>query len=167
MAKTPVKITRVTGLAGNNEKTSVMGDAKDAEKIAKATLEVARRFAEAVIKEEIETAYGLCANEFRGRTSVQQFVNRLEQSNGEYNGKPLDFRFHTITWIYADEAAREESNKEGDWPKETPKPNKRAIGFGWLTDSKTSEGEFGRYISFWVTEEAEGYRIAKFRQYDM
>jgi hypothetical protein len=167
MAKIPIKITRMTGLSGNKEWTSVKGDTKDAGKIATAMLDVVQRFTEAVIKEDIETAYGLCANEFRSGTSVQQFVNRLEQANNEYGGKPLEFRFHTITWVYADEPARQESNKEGDWPKETPKPNKRAIGFGWFTDNKTPEGESGRYICFWVTEEAEGYCVAKFEQYHM
>jgi len=37
---------------------------------------------------------------------------------------------------YCDEASRDRSNKDGDWPKETPKPNKRAIAFGWFTDQK-------------------------------
>ena len=68
-----------------------------------------------------------------------------------------------ITWIYADAASRKKSNVDGDWPKDTPKPNKRAlVGTFWLVDKSKKRG---RSVFFWVTEEAKGYRIAKFKQY--
>lgn len=159
--------TKIVGLTGNGEATTVLGDPKDAQAIAKATLDAVSRFAEAIVKQDIEMAYGFCANEFRCGTSVKQFVAKLAAADGEYNGKPLEFAIEHITWIYCDEASRQGSNKDGDWPKETPKPNKRAIGYGWFTDQKTNEGDFGRNFAFWVTEEAEGYRIAKFNQYHM
>jgi len=165
MAKAPIPQTEIAGLAGNKKSTSVLGDTKDAQKIANAMLDVVKRFTDAIIRQDIETAYGLCANELRSWMSVKGFVTELEKADSEYNGKPLTFEFKRITWIYCDEPSRDRSNKDGDWPKETPKPNKRAIGFGWFTDQTNEEGEFGRNIAFWVTEEPDGYCIAKFKQY--
>ena len=165
MAKAPIPQTEIVGLAGNDESTSVLGDTKDAQKIAKATLDVVKRFTDAIINQDVEAAYGLCANELRSWMSVKRFVTELDKADSEYNGKPLAFSFERIGSIYCDAPSRERSNKDGDWPKETPKPNKRAIGFGWFTDQKNEEGEFGRNIAFWVTEEADGYCIAKFQQY--
>jgi hypothetical protein len=44
-----------------------------------------------------------------------------------------------------------------------PKPNKRAtVGTFWFTEPAKN---VGRWVFFWVTEEPEGYRIAKFQQY--
>jgi len=156
----------VTGLVpGSDDDTYVLGDVDEARKIAERSLDVARRFSEAIIKRDIETAYALCANEFRCSFGIKRFVSNLEKADGEYSGKPISYTLKHITWIYADEASRKQSNKEGDWPKETPKPNKRAYVGGWWTAQKTKEGEFGRSVFFWVTEEPEGYRIAKFKQY--
>ena len=165
MAAMTTPKTRIAGLAGNDESTSVLGDPKDAQKIATATLDVVKRFTDAIIKQDIETAYGVCATELRTGLDLKRFVGELDKADSQYNGKPLAFSFECITWIYCDEASREGSNKDGDWPKETPKPNKRAVGFGWFTDQKNDEGEFGRNIAFWITEETGGYRIAKFKQY--
>jgi hypothetical protein len=145
--------------------TFVLGDLDEARKIAEHSLEVVQQFCEAVIREEIETAYGLCAKELQLRMSLQQFVARLAKADDEHGGKPISYFPERITWVYADEASREESNKEGDWPKNTPKQNKRALVGGWLTAQMTAEGEIGRSVFFWVTEECEGYRIAKFKQY--
>jgi len=156
----------VKGLVpGTTNDTSVLGDVAEARNIAERSLDVVRRFSEAIIKQDIETAYGLCANEFRCSFGIKRFVTDLQTADEQYSGKPISYTPQRITWIYADEASRKESNKEGVWPKDTPKPNKRALVGGWWTAQKTSEGEFGRSVFFWVTEEAEGYRIAKFRQY--
>lgn len=164
-----LKITdakNVKGLVpGNNNGTYVLGDEAEARKIAHQSLEVVRRFSEAVIKQDIETAYGLCANELRCWMSVKRFVTELDKADAEYGGKPISYCLERITWIFADDAFRKKSSKDGDWPKETPKPNKRAMVGGWWTAQKTAEGELGRSVFFWVTEEAEGYRIARFQQY--
>jgi hypothetical protein len=152
-------------IPGNNKETFVLGDIAIARKIGERSLDVTRRFSDAVIKQDIETAYALCANEFRCSFGVKRFVTDLRKADEEYGGKPISFTPERITWIYADEHFRKESNKAGDWPKETPKSNKRALVGGWWTAQKTAEGEFGRSVFFWVTEEAEGYRIAKFKQY--
>jgi hypothetical protein len=156
----------VKGLVpGKTTDTFVLGDVPGARKIAERSLEVVGQFSEAIIKQDIETAYGLCANEFRCSFGLKRFVTDLERADKQYEGKPIAWHPERITWIYEDEASRSESNKEGDWPKETPKPNKRALVGAWWTSRKAPEGDFGRSLFFWVTEESEGYRIAKFKQY--
>ena len=164
MAKIPIPKTQIIGLAGNDESTNVLGDPKDAHKIAAATLDVVKQFVEAIIKQDVETAYGLCANELRGWMSIKRFVSALDESDTEFEGKPIEFSVESITWIFCDDSSRQSSNKEFEWPKDTPNPNKRSFVQGWITHLKNSEGDFGRQIEFWVTEETEGYRIAKFKQ---
>ena len=155
--------TEVIGLARNTESTSVLGDPQAAKHIAGASLEVVQRFSKAVFRRDIETAYALCANEQRVNMSLKQFMNKLSWADSHYGGPALDLLVERIGGIYADTASRKRSNTDGDWPKETPKPNKRAyVGTFWLTDKKQ---KCGRWVLFWVTEEAEGYRIAKFKQY--
>ena len=163
MAKASIPETDIKGLAGNKESTSVLGDPKDAKKIAKQSLDVVQRFSKAVFKQDIETAYGLCANELRTWMSVKRLVTELQKADSEFGGPPVDLMVERITWIYADEPSRQRGNSDGQWPKDTPKPNKRAlVGTFWYTDQKKQKG---RWVFFWVTEEAEGYRIAKFSQY--
>jgi hypothetical protein len=155
--------TEIVGLAGNKECTSVIGDPKDAKTIAKRSLDIVRRFSKAVFRQDIESAYKLCANELRTVMSVKQFVTEVNRSDSRFGGPAVDLIVERITWIYADTASRKKSNSSGDWPKGTPKPNKRALVVTfWFTDKKTKQG---RWVFFWVTEESEGYRIAKFKQY--
>lgn len=155
--------TEMVGLAGNKESTSVLGDPTDAKVIAKHSLDVVRRFSKAVFTQDIEKAYGLCANELRTGRSVKQFFTDLQKADTRYGGPAVDLMVERITWIYADEASRRRSNTDGHWPKETPKPNKRAlVGTFWIVDTKTKRG---RWVFFWITEESDGYRIAKLNQY--
>lgn len=153
----------IVGLAGNKEPTTVVGDPKAARKIARQSLDAVRRFSKAVFAQDIETAYGHCANELRTRLNAKRFVTELQKADAEFGGPAVDLKVERITWIYADDASRQRSNSNGDWPKDTPKSNKRAlIGAFWFTNKKEQRG---RWIFFWVTEEADGYRIAKFNQY--
>ncbi len=155
--------TEVVGLGDNKETTAVIGDPKDVKTIAKASLDVVRRFSKAVFKQDIESAYKLCANELRSVMSVEQFVAGLKRSDSRFGGPAVGLVVERITWIYADAASRKKSNASGDWPKDTPKPNKRAlVGTFWFVDTKQKRG---RSVFFWVTEESEGYRIAKSKQY--
>lgn len=155
--------TEIIGLAGNKESTSVLGDTKEAKGIAKASLDVVCRFSKAVFKLDIESAYKLCANELRCIMSVEQFVATLKRADSRFGGAAVELVVEHIPWIYADAASRKRSNVDGDWPKETPKPNKRAlVGTFWFVDKSQKRG---RSVFFWITEEAEGFRIAKFKQY--
>jgi hypothetical protein len=163
MAKSKIPETDIDGLAGNDEFTTVLGDPKDARGIAERSLDVVRRFSEAVFKKDLETAYGLCANELRTWMSVKRFFTELQKADAQFGGPAVDLMIERITWIYGDEPSRQRSNSDGQWPKETPKSNKRAlVGTFWFTDKQERQG---RWVFFWVTEEAEGYRIAKFSQY--
>jgi hypothetical protein len=155
--------TEIIGLAGNKESTTVRGDPKRAKRIANQSLDVIQRFSKAVFKQDIGTAYGLCANELRAWMTVKRLFTELQKADAELGGPAVDLIVERITLIYADEASRQRSNSDGRWPKDTPKSNKRAlVGTFWLTDKKQ---QHGRWVFFWVTEEAEGYRIAKFNQY--
>lgn len=155
--------TEIVGLAGNKEATTVIGDPKDAKAIARASLDVVQRFSKAVFRQDIETAYKLCADELRRIMSVEEFVAGLKRSDSRFGGPPVEVMVERITWIYADAAARKKSNASGDWPKDTPKPYKRAlIGTFWFTEPKKKRG---RSVFFWITEEPDGYRVAKFKQY--
>ncbi len=155
--------TEISGLAGNAESTTVIGDTKDAKKIAQHCLDIAQKFSAAVFKQDLASAYDFCASEFKSTTSQQEFVSSLKRANSRYGGPAVDWSVECITWIYADAKSRKKSNTSGDWPKLTPKPNKRAIVIGFWHVNK--EQKRGRSICFWVTEEGDGYRIAKFKQY--
>src|SRR5213076_13730 len=82
----------VKGLVpGTKTDTFVLGDVVIARKIAEHSLDLVCRFSEAVIKQDIETAYGLCANEFRCSFSVKRFVTDLQKADEQYSGKPISF----------------------------------------------------------------------------
>jgi hypothetical protein len=155
--------TEVVGLAGNKKSTTVVGAPKDAKVIAMQSLDVVQKFSRAVFKQDLEAGYKLCANELRTIMSVEQFAALLKSADSKYGGPAVDLIVENITWIYADAEARKKSNSSGDWPKATPKQNKRSlIAAFWLSDKELKSG---RSIFFWITEETEGYRIAKFKQY--
>jgi hypothetical protein len=163
MPKAKIPETDIVGLAGNDNSTTVLGDPKDARTIAKRSIDLVQRFSRAVFKQDLETAYGLCANELRTWMSVKRLFTELQKADEQFGGPAVDLMIERITWIYADEASRQRANSNGDWPKDTPKSNKRAlVGAFWFTDKAK---EHGRSAFFWVTEEADGYRIARFKQY--
>jgi hypothetical protein len=156
--------TEIQGLAGNLEHTSVWGDPKEARIIAQRAIDVVQRFSSAIFHRDIENAYGLCANELRNGMSVKRFITALDKADKNYGGRAVQCRIERVTHIEADELSREKSgNRRANWPKDTPKSNKRAtVGTFWFTDPAANKG---RWVSFWITEEAGGYRIAKFNQY--
>ena len=163
LKKSRIIETYIPNLAGNKESALVYGDPKNAKAIGKHALQVVQRFSEAVFKGDIETAYGLCANELREWMSVKRFLTELNKADRRFGGKAVACKVEHVGGIYADEPSREQGNSVRNWPKNTPKPNKRAtVGTFWFTDR---EANVGRWAYFWVTEEKEGYRIAKFNQY--
>jgi len=156
--------TEIQGLADNDEFTKVWGDPKEAKAIAGHAMDTVNRFSAAVFGDDIETAYGLCANELRGWMSVKRFITELDKADRQYGGKAVKCKIERVAHIEADAISREKSgNSRGNWPKDTPKSNKRAtIGAFWFTKPEENRG---RWVFFWITEEADGYRIAKFTQY--
>jgi hypothetical protein len=156
--------TEVQRLAGNDEYTTVFGNTKDAKRIATKAMRVVGSFSEAVFKEDLQTAYSLCANELRTWMSVKRFWTELAKADRRYGGRPVACKSERVSCIWADAVSRQKTpNTDSGWPKDTPKPNKRAtVGAFWFTNPVEN---VGRWIFFWITEEAEGYRIAKFNQY--
>jgi hypothetical protein len=156
----------VKGLVpGTSADTFVLGDLAEARRIAEHALEVAGRFSQAVIRQDFEAAHGCCADEWQRAAALKKFVADLRKADEKHAGAPIEWRPERITWIYADPAWRDESNREGDWPKDTPKQNKRALLSGWWTSATTADGDVGRSVFFWITEQADGYRVAKLKQY--
>jgi hypothetical protein len=155
--------TQVAGLAGNQEPTTVLGAPDAAPAIARESLELVHKFSAAVFSDDLETAYALCANELRSWMSVKRLHTELTRGDKRYGGKPLDCEIERIKCIYADQAAREKARADAGWPKDTPSMNRRAIVIAYWKTRSAEAG--GRWIAFWVTEEAEGYRVAKFTQF--
>src|SRR4051812_26184637 len=148
----------VKGLVpGTRTDTFVLGDLAEAKRIAEHALDVATRFSEAVIRQDPEAAYQYCADEWKKAAPLKKCIAELHKADEKYAGKPVAWRPERITWIYAEPTWREESNKEGDWPKDTPKQNKRALVGGSWTTGRTEQGESGRSVFFWVTEQTDGY----------
>jgi hypothetical protein len=164
---TTEEVQRVVGLVpGSDSTASVVGDIDEAKKIAVHSLVTVKQFSEAVIRGEIEQAYALCANELRTEMSLNRFAAELQKQDDEWGGKPIEYEPQRIVWVYASEMSRKRSNKDHDWPKSTPKPNKRAMLNGWWTTEKPAGARaVGRPLTFWVSEEEDGYRIAKFRPF--
>lgn len=164
---TAEEVRRVSGLVpGNDSVTSVAGDVEAARYIAIHALDVVKRFSEAVIGQDIEQAYALCANELRVAIGVDQFASELQKQDDQWGGKPIEYEPQRIVWVYESERSRKRSNKDHDWPTSTPKLNKRAMLNGWWTTEKPAGMRaVGRPLTFWVSEEEGHYRIAKFQPY--
>lgn len=162
MPKSIVPEKQIRLILGNKESTSVFGDPMAAKEIARCCVDVVDGFSKAVFRGDIETAYGLCTNELRTWMSVKRFVTILEKADSAFDGPAVDWVLEYVGAIWADEGARAQTSSEG-WPKDTPKSNRRGtVCAFWFTNREENEG---RWIFFYVTEEAGGYRIAKFNQY--
>lgn len=162
MPKTVVPEKHLRLVQGNEESTLVLGDPKAAKKIAKCCVDVVDGFSKAVFRGDVETAYGLCANELRTWMSVKRFVTILTTADSEFEGSAVDWALEYVAAIWADDGARAHTSSEG-WPKDTPKSNRRGtVCAFWFTNREANEG---RWVFFCVTEEPGGFRIAKFNQY--
>ncbi len=161
------EVQRIGGLVpGREAVASVVGDIDEARKIARQCLDVVSRFSEAIIRGAFDEAFALCASELRMATTLDRFADQLRRQDEEWDGKPIEYEPERVVWIYASEAARRRSNKDHDWPKATPKPNKRALVNGWWTTEKPPGSRpIGRPLTFWVSEEEDGYRISRFQPY--
>jgi len=152
--------TGVTDIIPGIGKTRVLGDVNVARAIAQQAVALVERFCHAVVHRDYPVAYGLCAAEFRARATLERFTELIAKGEEFAQGNFIDFSVDKITWIYADDVSRNESNKDGQWPKDTPKQNKRCyVGTFWFCNKDTQEGCYGL---FWITEEKDGYKAAKF-----
>jgi hypothetical protein len=150
---------------GTRSDTLVLGELATAKQIAADALDIATRFSDAVIRQALEAAYECCADEWKHAAGFKKFIAELHKADQKYAGKPIAWKPERITWIFAEAAWREESNKDGDWPRDTPKQTKRALLSGWWTSGIVGQEESGRSVFFWITEQPDGYRVAKLKQY--
>jgi len=155
--------TYVKGLAGNDETTLVIGVLDDAANIAKRAISVVQEFSSSIFKRDLGRAHDLCADELRRWMTPKRFQGALAKADGQFGGAAVECVVERLNLLYADEAARQITNKQGFWPKDTPKTNKRAtVGAFWFTHPAERRG---RWVALWVTEQEDGYRIAKFQQH--
>jgi len=157
---TASETTEVTDILPGLGKTRVLGGVNVAWSIAQQAVAVVERFSQAVIDRDFSAAYNLCATEFHARVTLETFGQLIAKGEEFAQGKFVEFSVDKITWIYADENSRNESNKDGQWPKDTPKQNKRCyVGTFWFCNKDAEQGCYG---FFWITEERDGYKVAKF-----
>jgi hypothetical protein len=158
-------IVEVTAIIQGMGKTRVLGDVNAAWAIAVQAVDVIERFSEAAVRGDYSAAFGLFSPEFRARTTLDRFVALVGEGEKFARGPFVDFKVDKIFWIFADEASRNRSNKVGQWPKATPKKNKRCCaGAFWFSNKDT---QVGWNLEFWVTEESDGYKITKFAFEDL
>jgi hypothetical protein len=159
----PIKVTGV--VAGLDENSTwIDGDLEDARKIARASFDVAKQFSEAVIRGDIDQAYALCATEFKASITAEELKEELKDQDEEWEGSPIEYADQGVHVIYIAENSELRSNKNHEWPKKTPKENKRALLTSWWTTERTPEGNnCGRPVEFWISEQEDGYRISKFK----
>jgi hypothetical protein len=86
MPKVKIPETGHRRAAGNDNFTTVLGDPKDARTIAQRSIDVVQRFSQAVFKQDLETAYGLCANELRTWMSVKRLFTELQKADEQFGG---------------------------------------------------------------------------------
>lgn len=161
--ETKMETTGFAGSEGVQEKTvQVMGDPAGAGPIFEQAVATVNHFCYVICHQDYETAYELLASETKAWMSFKRFLSTLDHADSEFGGKPVDYLVERMG-ICADEAARKLSNRDGGWPKDTPKQNKRAgAGVFWIKKPGTKEGCWG---ALWITEENGGYRIAKFSHF--
>ena len=158
-------IVEVTDIIKGMGKTRVLGDVNAAWAIAEQSVDVIERFSEAAVRRDYFAAYGLCCPEFRARNTLDRLVALVGEGEKLARGPFVDFSVDKIFWIFADEASRNRSNKVGQWPKDTLKKSKRCCaGSFWFSNKET---QVGWNAEFWVTEESDGYKIAKFAFEDL
>src|SRR2546422_3595810 len=130
----------VTDIIKGIGKTRVLGDLNAARGIAEQAVDVVEQFSKAVVRREYPAAYDLCATEFRARTTLDRFSALIREGEEFARGQFVDFSVDKITWILADEASRGRDNKDGQWPKNTPKQNKRCyVGTFWFCNKEAEE----------------------------
>jgi hypothetical protein len=155
-----VPTTRFAGSKGVLVKSAdVIGKPIAVRPIFERSVAVVNQYCHAIVTHDYASAYNLLASEMKAWMSFKRFLSDLERADRRFGGKPISFTVERVSYIYGDDEASSGSNREGDWPKDTPKQNKRAIVVVfWTNNASTQEGCWG---TLWITEESRGYRIAK------
>ena len=139
--------------------TAYQGAPQGVRSIAEHSLAIVRRHTEAVGRGDFQTAYETTGVDLRAWMSLKRFETVHRDASGKYGGPPIEFRIDGFGFVLADDQARKKSKGDEGWPKTTPKETRRAILSGfWIRDAQNH----GCYGSFWITEESDEYRVAKF-----
>jgi hypothetical protein len=164
----PLPTMDVSAFAGSEyveaKDTAYIGDPESVRSIFEQSVAIVRRHTEAIGRGDYAAAYEDLASDTRSWMSLKRFLTAHEEASKRYFGPPLSFQIGGFAPILADEAARKKSKLEQGWPKTSPKESRRAKlnGF-WFRDQQNH----GCYGTFWITEEAGKYRIAKFNFWSM
>jgi hypothetical protein len=140
--------------------TEYAGDPSGVRPIVERSLELVKNYSEAVGRGDFEAAYRLTGAGLRDWMTLKRFVGAHEKAAREYGGPALQFNVEKFQFVLADDEARKKSTAEEGWPKTTSKDVRRSrlIGF-WIRDKAAQAGCCG---AFWITEEDNDYRVAKF-----
>lgn len=141
-----------------------LGDPAVARVIFEKSVALVRRHTEAIGRGDYAAAYQDLPADTRSWMSLKRFQTAHEEATKRYFGPPLSFQIGGFAPILADEAARKKSTPEQGWPKSSDKQSRRAKMKGfWFRDQQNH----GCHGTFWITEEAGEYRIAKFNFWSM
>jgi len=153
----------VTGFAGSEflktKDTAYQGAPDGVRSIVEHSIAIVRGHTEAVGRGDFLTAYEDTGADLRAWMSFKRFQTAHSDASSRYGGPPMEFQMDGFAFVLADGQARRKSTRDEGWPKTTPKETRRAklTGF-WIRDTQ----RHGCHGSFWITEESDAYRIAKF-----
>jgi hypothetical protein len=142
------------------KRTAYAGDPDGVGPIVEHSVDLIQRYSEAVGRGDFEAAYRLTGAGLRDWMTFKRFVSTHEKAAREYGGAALEFQIDEFLFVLADAAARKKSTADEGWPKATPKDVRRSrlVGF-WIRKKSLQTGCWG---AFWITEENNDYRVAKF-----
>ncbi len=143
----------------NTKDVSYLGAADEVRKVVERGIEVVRKHAKALGDGDFETAYRDIGPSSRKWMTLKRFKAVHQEAAEMYGGSPLRFSIDQFGLVLADVKARMKSSKEEGWPASIPKEAKRTTLSGfWIRDAE----QHGCHATYWITEEAGEYRIAKF-----
>ncbi|HEY1174249.1 MAG TPA: hypothetical protein VGH19_22980 [Verrucomicrobiae bacterium] len=140
------------------------GDPALARVIFEQSVALVRRHTEALGRGDFAGAYEDLNAKLKEAMSLKRFEAVHAEASERYSGPPSSFGIEHLMLILADEQSRKKTTQAQGWPKDSEKETRRVkvIGF-WYR----KEQQYGCYGTFWITEEAGNYRIAKFSFWSM
>jgi hypothetical protein len=140
--------------------TEYAGDSNGVRQVVERSLELVKNYSEAIGRGDFEAAYRLTGAGLQDWMTLKRFIGAHEKAAREFDGPALQFNVEAFQFVLADDTARKKSTAEEGWPKKTTKEARRSrlLGF-WIRDKAANTGCGG---AFWITEENNDYRIAKF-----
>jgi hypothetical protein len=153
----------VGGFAGSaflkTKEAAYQGNPEGVRAVVEHGIAIVRRHTEAVGRGDFKAAYEDTGADLKAWMNLKRFETAHREASSRYGGPPMEFQIDGFQFVLADGQARKKSKGDEGWPKTTPKETRRAKLWGfWIRDTQNH----GCYGSFWITEESDAYRIAKF-----